>query len=97
MANGCGMTGIFSTLWRLTTGSLPAFNHCCNDHDYGYAQVITRQDREQRDYEIRACIEAEGWNKTAVVTFKVLRKVGWIAIIVRDMRRYFEWSAFTKN
>lgn len=81
MANGCGITGLLSIVWKWCSGHLPPFESCCDEHDLAYEQIESESDRAWADAHFQRCVEAKGYKLPSYVMFILVRYVGWLAVL----------------
>ena len=70
-----GCSGGMSKLWRWF-GSVPPWEHCCDDHDRPYAKGGTEIARFCADMRLYFCVLENGWPRVARVMFFMVRYGG---------------------
>lgn len=88
MANGCGIFGLYSKIYRKLKGKPAPFEYACVEHDEDYECVATKAERLAADDRFYLKIVNSGHLRTAKIFYHLVRCFGWVAIIRRDMKRY---------
>ena len=71
-----GCSGQQSKLWKMITGSGPAWEYCCDEHDLAYNQGGPLEWRAWADANLRKCMTRDGHPIDAWIYWIAVRLLG---------------------
>lgn len=77
-SNGCGKLGTLTKLHRLLWRKPLPYESCCDEHDLGYEQMTSPEERKWLDQRFRECLAEKGYKVTGAVFYYLVRWFGGI-------------------